>query len=140
MNIYSAAKRLDGRWGYTLTNGNNTYPIGYCAGWNLRYEDDTFWMLTNADQRIKFDQNKDRFHTDAHPTKEEAIECYKHYRLDMHLSFHIAPDIKRKCSICGEWTSEYAQIGGYHQFFLCDLHVHREFVSMVYMVGESLES
>lgn len=97
--IMQALKRID-KPGYhfTATYGSSgTYAVGYCA------------------------DPASPCHTEGHSTPEEAGQCYRRHEAD-HARFGESKDEKRKCKVCGEWTSKHALTEGSRVTWLCDAH------------------
>jgi hypothetical protein len=129
-------RSTDGRWDYT----SGRTPIGYCHEYSDPMENNPFNLYWPQDQIDAVRNNKHKYHTDGHATKEEACDCYKEYTLDHH--YHIGKDSnsQHKCQVCKEWTQNIIHAGMYQIFILCDKHANREEVSKLLEIGESWES
>ena len=141
MNYYAARQRKDGRWDYTCRNDDFIHPVGYCSKYrpltdgSLKgmYPDD--YLEQKEKERVVF---KDNYHEDGHATKEEACECYTRHLFDTTLRLDgNLEDTQRKCKICSEWTTGYAQVNNGSMYDLCDQHRTREIVETLFgTVGE----
>jgi hypothetical protein len=76
----------------------------------------------------------------AHATKEEAIACYRQYKLDVTLNLEGKSHSARKCLVCDEWTDRFASVDNMENFFLCDLHRTREEVESRYKGSSEIVS
>jgi hypothetical protein len=124
-------RETDKRWDYTTHNKRTgTRSIGYCRGWDEKTGE-------------KLRPNKDKFHTDGHETREEALECYRQYQLDNELFFgKELLDSQARCIECGEWTQLMVQVGyGVGRVFvLCEKHQNRETVAKHLKPSTSIHS
>lgn len=137
MNYYAPKQRVsDNLWDYT----GNGHPVGYCK----EYSDPDTWSTRkymSDDEAAKYKSFKDKYHTHAHSTEEEACNCYKEYMLDHHLSLgHKDSSAQHRCKKCNEWTQGLAGVGAYSLWCLCEKCQTREVISEIYKVGESWES
>lgn len=138
MNYFGPRQReSDNRWDYTCRNDNWIYPTGYCHKFIPL---NGGLMHVSEEQVVEHERFRDKYHTTGHDTPDEACECYKQYMIDQR--FHIGKfeDSQHKCQVCGEWTQQYIQIGGYQTFDLCDKHANREEVEKLFTVWTSMES
>lgn len=146
MNYRQALQRKDGRYDYTLHNNRiGTAPIGYCAGWSERTEeemraiglgDDVIKMIL-ADIEMRR-PHRDKYHRDGHATPEEAQECYKRYVMDNELVLDRQVD-HGECLVCKALTRRAAE-ADHRLFILCDEHCTREQVEKLFQVGTSASS
>jgi hypothetical protein len=76
-----------------------------------------------------------------HNSEEEALECWKKYLLDNHVSYdHTMYNQMCKCRVCGEWTDKFAQVGSMDMYVLCDNHRNREELEKLVRVGQAWSS
>lgn len=143
MNVYQALKNLrTGRYDYTCTNRDGSYPLGYCRAYKFWVpEDFTFYSPEVQDTEAAklnklYGPFKDNFHTDGHATEAEAVACYRKFLLDTQLRFSEKPaeDAQHKCAVCGAWTQHAGWIAGeaHHFWHLCLAHQSREAVETVF--------
>lgn len=114
MNYYDARQVKDGGWRYSCRNDDKTWTVGYCTD------------------------------HDAHPTKDEAYECYTRYLLDERLELDgTYADVRRRCQApdCEEWTDRFAQVDNLRMWSLCDQHRSKDVVADLFgTVGASASS
>lgn len=136
MRIWRPLQRTDLRWEMTQGTGSTgPYPTGYCAGWR---EPDSVntpavkdYVKRDLEKRLPF---KDKFHTDGHETREEALACWDEYRLDLKLKVVEEPDTQRRCKLCSVWTISRVKFAGValsKPVALCPDHQDRESVKRV---------
>jgi hypothetical protein len=135
VNHFVARQRRDGRWDYTC----NGYPTGYCTAYRELEESMKSWFTEKQIEELRVAEPK--HHDCGHPTKAEAEECYKRYILDQRLHLDSKDSSSQhKCQVCGEWTQNFATVGGWSMFILCDAHNNRAEIEKLYNVTESWES
>jgi hypothetical protein len=165
MNHWRAAQRTGrddgstGRWDYTCGNRRTgTYSVGYCSGWQYdkwierakspqpgTLVGDVEGLEQERDQRLP---SKDKYHTDGHATADEAIACFRQFKLDTSLDFLKPPATahpqslhacEEKSKTCRNYTANLATIAGssFGSWYLCDEHLNRESVERLFKVGES---
>lgn len=105
-----------GKYHYTNTNDDRTYPIGYC-----------------------------RDGCPGHDTPEDAQEHYKQYLLNenLRLDAHKLHNMKLKCEAkdgCEEYTDTAASVGGIKHYHLCNKHRTKEEVAKLLVVGQEISS
>src|SRR5205807_6842276 len=123
MNYYDARERQrDGKgtgiFDYTCMNDGKIWPVGYCGG-EWKRDKRQSWMSDDDWKRNQEWEDEEertgrvtRYHSDGHPDKESACNCYKGYELDHHLHLDIeSSDTQHKCEICGGWTQMGAEVG-----------------------------
>ena len=133
MNYYKVLQRKsDKRWDFTCTNGGKTWSTGYCAGWREWTEEDFVRMPELRREILKLEPLKSKYHCDGHATKEEAVACYRQYKLDVTLNLEGKSHSAQRCLVCDEWTDHFASVDNMENFFLCDLHRTKEEVGSRY--------
>lgn len=115
MNHY-AARELEnkvGFWHYTCTNGDRTYPVGYCKDCS------------------------------GHLTKEKAENHFKEYLLDKMSVIEKKNEWpKHKCDFkeCNKEAKNCVNLLGYVYYELCEDHSNKESVNVIHEVHESWSS
>jgi hypothetical protein len=144
MNYYAARQRQSNkRWDYTVRNDEYIAPVGYCSKY-YEWTEELFKRLgipendPNIERARSF---KHKHHDIGHSTEKEACECYREYLLDQKLKLMLEKsDVQHKCVVCGEWTTNYAEVDTKY-FDLCKDHNNREEVEKLFGVpGEIWKS
>ena len=115
MRYYGAREMIDketgkgsGIWRYTVRFDDVIMAIGYCS------------------QKC-----------DGHATKQAAEEHHRQYILDHRVKYDdVMLDMKRRCEVCGEFTSIVVTVEGHPRYHLCEKHNNREVVEKLIMIGE----
>lgn len=132
MRHYSARQRTDGRWDFTCGN----QPVGYCGEF-IEWGDNERKMFGENFANHVIEEQKDykfrhKHHIDGHATAEEACECYKQYLLDNNMRVSNNKNSQHKCGVCGEWTTQFVQVGESWLRTLCEKHSNKEEVEKIY--------
>lgn len=116
MSFYQPLQRAtDRRWVYACSNGAGTFTVCKCS------------PVSNGEPG------------EGHATAEEAVRCYRESELDQ-LVAHEHPDEKKRCVVCGEWTTTRAvmDLGDlYTQYVACPTHATREHIGPIHLAPRS---
>jgi hypothetical protein len=125
MRYYAAKQRkTDGKWDYTMTSGDFTQPVGYCASFvDWTPQQLKALGLEGTDPILTLARShREKHHECGHETQSEAEECYKTYTMDQRLRLMVVnEEVQRKCEVCGKWTGLSAMIDT-KMWDLCEDH------------------
>jgi hypothetical protein len=112
VNYYQPREHKDGGWHYTCRNDDRIWPVGYCSD------------------------------HPAHPTRDEAYECYRQYLLDTARYDQRIVDQQLRCEVCGTFTDRLVDVGpgSVNSYMLCDEHHNREALEGLVQVGDAVSS
>lgn len=124
--IYQPRQRTDGRWEYSVLEGEGAgaHVVGYCAGWH--YDDGTpLDEEAHARARTEVEHLKAKYHGEGHDTEEEARRCFNEYLLDRELK---AKDTKEEqaCIVCGNDTLRVVSVARLYRWPICIEHEARK--------------
>lgn len=131
-------RQADGRWDFTTANKRTgVCAIGYCGGWHEtldpgvaeRLGEGFVYHWKQDVERLR--PFKDKFHTDGHATKDEAVACHREFTLDTKRRDFEDAHEQRRCRVCESWTQHRVSVDG-EIFDLCPEHSTREAVSALY--------
>jgi hypothetical protein len=117
-----------GVWDYCCSNRHGgAYPVGYCAGWSERTKEQFEKDFPGHGEVFFKDQErrrpfKEKYHTDGHKTREEAIECYRQYEIDTRSGVGSTGKTHQPCLECGELTNRVLTIRGLRSYRICAKH------------------
>lgn len=134
--IYQVLQRKgDGRYDMTVSSDEEgwSHPVGYCADFKEMTEEELDAEEARGNQGFRKWykdqlQNKDKYHSGGHATKDEAYDCYTQYILDNRLRFWEQGDTQKKCEVCDCWTTGRGELNTFKQFILCADHQQRDIV------------
>lgn len=98
MNYRQPKQRKDDlKWQFTCTNGELSWPEGYCATNDCRHE-----------------------------TAEEAAACYRKWLVEQKAGEACYLNAQRRCVLCGDWTARTIMVNGTTYSGYCAKHTLRE--------------
>lgn len=124
-----------GLYHYCCSSRDTIYAVGYCSPYvgcpNCTTEG--HWPLKECllcgGKGLVPSENP----CPGHHSKDAACEHYRQYLLDKATFNYIDENTKHKCSICGAWTQQVAEIKGHLIWeYLCDEHCNRDGLSRIF--------
>jgi hypothetical protein len=101
--------------------------VGYCHALPVLADFEKLGVEVTPEEQARWEQFKEKYHTDGHATRGEAEECYRRFVLDNCTQLECEDKSQqRKCKVCGAWTTKYALVGDYKIVQLCDEHRNME--------------
>ena len=139
---YYAAKQREGnkRWDYTCSLDESCWSVGYCAGWDEDSKTTDPDMIELIERELeKLRPFQDKFHTNGHETKAEALDCYRDYLINHRITWFTDDSVKRRCDAneCQNWTHNYAEANG-RILKLCDKHRNKETLREVFSLPSDI--
>lgn len=139
---YFAAKQREGdkRWDYTCSQDDQSWAVGYCAGWDEESNVDDPDLVDLIEEHLKkLRPFQARYHTKGHETKAEALDCYRDYLINHKVLWLTDEGVKRRCDAneCDNWTHNYAKANG-RVLKLCDKHRNKETLREVFTIPEDI--